>query len=133
MQKYKLIRHSHIELRLSPINGYGVFATEDIAKDEILEEIPFVTVESNTLGDYAFLYPKFDTPAQENVKKINVIPWGFACIYNHSDQPNADWKTDIENEIFIFYTKTKIKKNEEIFTFYGDESYWKIRRHIKKI
>jgi hypothetical protein len=31
-----------IEVRESPIEGFGVFATDDIARGEILEEIPFV-------------------------------------------------------------------------------------------
>lgn len=31
-----------IEIRSSPIEGFGVFATDDITKGEILEEVPFV-------------------------------------------------------------------------------------------
>ena len=34
--------YSKLEVRSSPIEGYGVFATEDISSGDILEEIPFI-------------------------------------------------------------------------------------------
>jgi hypothetical protein len=44
-----------IEVRSSPIDGFGVFATDDIAKGEVLEEIPFVLFPRYTqLGKQLF-------------------------------------------------------------------------------
>jgi SET domain-containing protein len=39
--KDKLIFNNKMEVRSSPIHGYGVFAKEDIKAGEILEEIYF--------------------------------------------------------------------------------------------
>lgn len=42
MNKTVLHNCGRLEVRSSPIEGYGVFATDKINKDEILEEVPFV-------------------------------------------------------------------------------------------
>jgi hypothetical protein len=44
-----------LEIRNSPIEGFGVFATADIARGEVLEEIPFILFPRNTaLGKAIF-------------------------------------------------------------------------------
>ena len=98
--KNELYRHPHIQIKKSPIHGYGIFATEDIPKDTVIEEVGFVEVQEGVLFDYVFLYPKFDTPDEDKIgiKMKYAIPFGFACIYNHSDNNNASWKTDTKNE-----------------------------------
>lgn len=119
-----LFRHKHIEMRKSPIHGYGVFATEDIAPGEILEEVPFLPVPNNVLSRYVFRYPRNNTPNAENVPVETVVASGFGSFYNHSNIPNASWSTDIKNKLFIFYTVSRISKNQEIRIYYGDENYW---------
>ena len=55
-----LYHNPKIEIRKSPISGYGVFAIEDISENEILEEIPFLTIpmdpteSSSIFIDYRF-------------------------------------------------------------------------------
>ena len=39
-----LYHNPKIEIRKSPIHGWGIFAKEFIKKDEILEEIPFLII-----------------------------------------------------------------------------------------
>ena len=58
---------------------------------------------------------------------------GFACYYNHSNTPNAWWFTDVDNEIFVFLTNRHIRKDEEIFTYYGDGNYWNDGRVNTKV
>lgn len=122
-----------IEVRRSPVHGWGVFAKDNIKNGEILEEIPFLTIpmnhtESSSLFiDYRFNYPSGVYPWDEQT-----IPFGYACIYNHSDTSNAIWYTDNENRLFIFVTTKDINKDDEIFTYYGSENYWKDgRTHVK--
>lgn len=121
--KTTLYFNNKIEMRRSPIHGWGVFAKEDIASGEILEEVPFLIVPmtkgevSSMFIDYRFNFPSGDW-------KYQALPLGFACIYNHSNTPNAGWYTDEENEIFVFTTSKDIKKDEEICTYYGDGTYW---------
>ena len=119
-----LFRHKHIEMRKSPIHGYGVFATEDIAPGEILEEVPFLSVPTNVLNHYIFRYPRAGTPNSDHIPIETAIPLGFGCIYNHSNTPNACWSTNIKTRTFVFYTLSRILKNQEIRTYYGDVNYW---------
>lgn len=131
--KDKLYFNPNIEVRRSPIHGWGVFAREDLKAGEILEEIYFLKIPmgknegSSIFVDYRFNFPRTNPDYQ-------VIPFGFACIYNHSNNPNARWDTDTEEELFIFSTIKDIKKDEEICTYYGNENYWNDGRgHIKVV
>lgn len=130
--KDRLFFNSKIELRKSSIHGWGVFAKDDINANEILEESPFLILpinkgESSSLFiDYRFNFPSGDW-------KYQVLPMGFSCYYNHSENPNAGWYTDNENEIFVFTATRLIKKDEEICTYYGDINYWSDGRANIKI
>jgi len=132
--KQELVRHPHIQIRKSPIHGYGIFATEDIPKDTIIEEVGFLEVPLQVLYDYCYIYPKFDTPENEriNVTQKFVIALGFGSLYNHSDNFNLTWKNDTKNELFVFYTIKDIKKDEELFIYYGNESYWSQHANVTK-
>lgn len=121
--KDRLFFNSRIELRKSSIHGWGVFAKDDINSNEVLEEIPFLILPINK-GDMSSLFIDYRFNFPSSNWKYQVIPMGFACFYNHSDTPNAGWYTDEVNEIFIFKTNNFIKKDEEIFTYYGDVNYW---------
>ena len=57
----------------------------------------------------------------------------MACIYNHSENFNAWWYTDEENDIFIFETIKDIEPNTEITVYYGSASYWMDGRTHTKI
>ena len=132
MKKDKLIFSNKIEIRKSPIHGWGVFAKENISSGEILEESYFLIIpmnyneSSSIFIDYRFNYPRSNS-------KYQVIPFGFCCVYNHSDSPNAMWETDEDNEIFTFFSIKDIKKDEEILTYYGGSNYWQDGRTNTKI
>lgn len=132
MSKDKLIFNNKIEVRKSSIHGWGVFAKEDIKSGEILEESPFLIIpmspgeSSSIFIDYRFNFPR-------NGWKYQVIPFGFSCLYNHSSEPNAGWETDVDNKLFIFFTRKDIKKDEEIYVYYGDSNYWQDGRTHTKV
>jgi hypothetical protein len=115
--KDRLVTSSKIEFRKSCIQGWGVFAKEDINTNEILEEIPILFIPDDEIAQKSSIFTiyKFAFPNSKN----GVVPMGFGCYYNHSNTPNAYWETDEENNIFIFTTKEFIKKDEEITTYYG--------------
>jgi SET domain-containing protein len=133
MLKNILFKNPKIEIRRSSIHGWGVFTKEFIKKDELLEEIPFIVIpmspnESSSL----FIDYRFNYPSGVGKWTNQVLPFGFAGLYNHSDSPNAYWYTDEENKLFIFRTSSDIESNSEIFVYYGNEAYWNDgRRHIK--
>lgn len=125
MLKNILFKNPKIEIRRSSIHGWGIFTNDFIKKDELLEEVPFITIpmspnESSSL----FIDYRFNYPSGMGSWINQVIVFGFASLYNHSENPNAYWYTDEENKIFIFKTSMDIKPNNEIFVYYGNESYW---------
>jgi SET domain-containing protein len=116
----------------SKIHGLGVFADYKISKGELIEVVPITDLKiekgglNNCLLDYRFNWPQGSNPEQQ------VAAWGYGSIYNHSETPNAYWKSNIENYTFEFYALKDIEQDEEICTYYGDTNYWNNgRTHIK--
>tara|TARA_Y100000593_G_scaffold55433_1_gene103782 strand:+ start:282 stop:686 length:405 start_codon:yes stop_codon:yes gene_type:complete len=124
-----LFYNPKIEVKKSPIHGYGVFAKEKIEKDEIIEECHFISIpfsdkkltksiETSNLIRYAFTFPK-----EDNFKEW-VWPLGNGCIYNSSIFANAIWKTDKERRLIIFRAKKDIEKDKEICHNYQKHIKW---------
>jgi SET domain-containing protein len=120
----KIYPPKKVYISKSPIHGIGVFASELIFEDEIIETTPIfdlvneINQNINTLIDYRFNWPQGDNPTTV------VLPWGYGCIYNHSDDPNANWRSNLDLGIFEFFAIKTIQPNEEICTWYGDQNYW---------
>jgi SET domain-containing protein len=102
----------------SPIQGRGVFAVDYILKDEMIEECHFVKlIETDfekldkTIKDIAFAWPMFTSGT-------HAIVLGFGSIYNHSNENNATWETDLEKNCFRFIAVRDIEPGEEICTNY---------------
>ena len=109
----------------SDIHGHGVFATRKIARGETIERCPYIVIddedvaEANRLQDYLFTSP--DEPGDY------LCVLGYGMIYNHSDQPNAEWEIDDEDIRYVRFTALQdIKKGAEILHSYGTE-YWQTR------
>ena len=108
----------------SPVHGWGVFAKEDIMEGEVFEECPVLTLPiekgevTSLLIDYRFNWPQC-VEYQEQV-----IALGNGSLYNHSENANAYWISNLENKTFQFISHREIKKGDEIFTWYGDVNYW---------
>ena len=113
-----------IIVRSSPIHRFGVFAKEPIAKKELIEECPVIFIsEQDLLKDYAFKW---------KINNKSCIPLGYGCIYNHSDKCNATYEADFGRETMRFVAIKDIEAGDEITTYYGGDSYWNKRKHIKK-
>lgn len=116
-QKYKahpLIRNN-IELRISSIHGYGVFAKKKILPGEIIEECPLVLLHKDQplfiLNNLAF---KWDDT-------FHILALGYGCFYNHATENNAKYYRDDDNQLLIFKATKVIYPGEEICANYGDE------------
>lgn len=109
----------------SPVHGWGVFAKETILEGDVIEECPILSLpiydgeSSPILIDYRFNFPSGSEGWTEQV-----IPFGYGGLYNHSDTPNANWYSNNEKRTFLFFATKNIEIGEEIFTYYGNESYW---------
>jgi SET domain-containing protein len=129
----KLLVPTKIEIKPSPGKGMGVFAIDVIEEGEVIEECHLVKLptkkweKSTLLDDYRFCYP------QGHNWQEYVLPLGYGCIYNHSDNNNAMWRNHPNARAFQFYALRKIEVGEEICTNYGDDYKWVNPEGNKKI
>lgn len=117
----KLLPSTKIYVSASKIKnaGRGVFASQDIKKDEVIEICPFIEVlvddvfnlRESILASYYFSF--------EDVNLL-YIALGFGSIYNHSYTPNATYKYILKDKILEFKSLKDIKKNEEIAVNYNN-------------
>lgn len=112
-----------IVVRPSSIHGYGVFAAEDIPTTGIIEECLVLVSDSRhpSLNNYYF-----------SAKKKSGLALGYGSIYNHSNEPNADYIFDEERSVLTFFALRNISPNEEILVFYGPTWFQKRDIPIKK-
>lgn len=109
--KRKLFQNK-IVVKKSSMHGYGVFADKTFKKGEIIEECYLIVSKGGDKGleDYYF---------DANGKYAMLT--GFGCIYNHLDEPNADYTINTKRKFATFKAEQKIRKGEEIFISYGDD------------
>lgn len=117
--KRKLFQNKLI-VKKSPLHGYGVFAEKTIKKGEKIEECYIIISKGGdkVLEDFYF-----------DAKGKYAIFTGFGLIYNHADEPNADYIINIKNRVVTIKAQETIRKDEEIFVSYGDE--WFSSRGLK--
>ncbi len=126
LERDELYLNPNIVISKSSIHRWGVFATEDIAKHDVLQESPYCTFTYKELKKRSdivtrYTYDSFDNPGTSDL----VMGFGFAALYNHSTDNNAAYELDTVNEVMRHYALTDIKSGEEIFIDYGyddDES-----------
>lgn len=96
----------------SDVAGYGIFAAEPIAADAMIEECPVVPVELEykTLNNYYF-----------QINDQFVMPLGFGALYNHSDQPNAEYTYDANRYLLNVRALKPIAAGDEICINYGKD------------
>lgn len=126
----KIFPPTKVYVAKSPIHGLGVFASELIKDGEIIETTPLYDMKipmdkpSEIMENYRFNWPQGKTPI------TLVLPWGYGCIYNHSKNNNAQWRSNFETFTFEFYAIRDIQKDEEICTYYGDVEYFESKDYI---
>lgn len=108
-------------IAISENRGRGVFTSEDISEDDIIEICPLILVPSGELKeldktifyDYYFLLPN---------EKDACIALGYGSLYNHSNLPNACVVFDLENDSLQIHAIKNIAAGSEILINYqGDE------------
>jgi uncharacterized protein len=109
--KAKLFQNK-ISVRPSQIHNYGVFADKNIKKGEVIEECCVLEAETDGsfLGDYQF---------QGKDKNNCFIVFGYGMLYNHSDRYNATYCLRDNSTILTFVANRFIRKDEEIYIYYG--------------
>jgi SET domain-containing protein len=109
--KAKLYQNKLI-VKKSSKHGYGVFAGKTIRKNEKIEECYIIITRGGDRGleDYYF-----------DAKGKHAIFTGFGIIYNHSDDPNADYSINMKKRVTTIKASRTIHKGEEITISYGED------------
>lgn len=110
-----------VEVKASPIHGYGVFATKNYVEGEIIEEAPALFFNSTS---------RFPEIVYDRVFYVgngySCIPLGYGAVYNHSDSYNAVYEFERQANFFRVTADKPIQPGEEILISYG-EMYFKSR------
>ncbi len=110
------LRRAPIQVRPSLLAGRGVFAVRDIKDGALIEECPVIFINAHVpeLDDYIIRWGE-----EERDDDLLALPLGYGACYNHADDPNAYWDTDLERALMIVYAARDIAANEEILITYG--------------
>lgn len=102
--------------------GRGVFCTEDIPADTLIEICPVIVCppQDRKLIDESYLYNYYFL--WEDDHESTAIALGYGSLYNHSYQPNARYETYYEEQIIRFISIKEIPANTEITVNYNYES-----------
>lgn len=129
---------SKIEVRKSPIEGYGVFATQPIAKGEVLEEVPFILfpryslISKNVYGllkNDGFLSEKeaMIDNLRLNLKFKDPEKYYFKWFPEHSPSENFSGFNVLPLGFGPIYNSSNTDNNanwrvgEDTFTFYAEK------------
>lgn len=128
-----------LEIRQSPLHGYGIFAKESIQPGELLEEARIIKLEvpskytyDTVLKDYCFSSKSCKCSACKKHGTPNFFALGFAALFNHSDTPHVQWKVHYDAGYMTIKAIRPIEAGEEVFTTYG-KKYFLLRKFWNKI
>ncbi len=123
LQSKKCLQKADIEVDLSPIHGYGVFARAPIAHKEVIEECPVLVFYRLQLEYRDILSSRLFAWNGDDV----ALALGFGSMYNHSDTPNALYSVDKQKQVLRFIALQPIEIGEEILIDYG-EHWFSVRK-----
>jgi SET domain-containing protein len=103
----------------SELRGRGVFATESIEPETVIEISPVLVLSKTdrTKAEETMLY-NYIFEWGENYE-LGALGMGYISIYNHSYQSNCIYEMDFEHELMIIKTLRKIAAGEELFINYN--------------
>lgn len=101
------------------LKGRGVACIQTIEKHSIIEVCPAIICDSEStallhrshLHDYYFIWD-----AEE---KTSAIALGYGSLYNHSNEPNADFEVDYDSQSIIITALSQIESMQEITLDYN--------------
>lgn len=99
--------------------GNGVFTSEDIKANTIIEVSPVIVMNKNervlldqtVLHDYIFEWG--------DRKKQCCMALGYVPLYNHSFDSNCEYEMEFGDDLIRITTVRDIKKGEELFINYN--------------
>ncbi|MCB0562304.1 MAG: SET domain-containing protein-lysine N-methyltransferase [Lewinellaceae bacterium] len=108
-------------ITLSPLGGRGVFTAAPILEGSLIEVCPVIVMPGNHrrhldetgLYDYYFIWGEEDGQC--------AIALGYGSLYNHSFEPNSEYRADLTGLTLDFYALRDIAAGEEITVNYNGD------------
>jgi SET domain-containing protein len=129
-RKLNYIQTSSIIVGDSKIHGRGVFATENIGKNELIERCPLILMEYRSkyqldpqIFNYMYAQPPCSCKDCQTHGFLLHMALGYGMLYNHQDKPNAMWKFNYSQLLADVICVEDINKGEEIFVSYGNQYF----------
>ena len=105
----------------SPGRGRGVFTAEPLQPGDVIEICPVIVLSGDDLAsihqtrlhDYYFLWGE--------QRQECAIALGYGSLYNHNENPNAEFTMDFSEETIIFTCLKPIYAGDEITIHYQDD------------
>lgn len=114
-------RHAALYISLSPLKGKGIFTSELIPADTIIETAPVIIMDAKDriLLDQTLLHDYIFEWGED--KSQCAMALGWIPMFNHAAPANCEYFMDFEDEIMFVKTVREIAVGEELFVNYmGD-------------
>lgn len=106
---------------------YGMYCTEDIQRDSVIEICPIIVIPGEQAREIVRGYVLYEYYFEWKKESI-AIALGYGSLYNHSEKPNAIFEPDYKSQYIIFKSLKEISAGEEILVDYHagnpDEKVW---------
>lgn len=122
-----LQQHPGLYYAPSGKHRYGMYCTEDIVRDSVIEICPIIVIPGEQAREIVRGYVLYEYYFEWKKDSI-AIALGYGSLYNHSEHPNAKFEPDYKNQYIIFKSTKEIPAGEEILVDYHagnpDEKVW---------
>jgi SET domain-containing protein len=131
--------YQKISVRRSSLHGWGVFADEVILPNEMVEVAPGVLLQQSFLNACHYVATAEGMPPEEIMLDQYGIGWtdgraffplGWVGLYNHSDNPSAEF-VYVSDELVGIRSLKEISPDQEITVNYGDH-WWRQKGYLQK-
>ncbi|KAK9836909.1 hypothetical protein WJX74_010984 [Apatococcus lobatus] len=103
--------------------GRGVAANCPISKGSLVEVSECILVPRQEYQEFA-RHTAFEHYLFHGQNGDMLLALGLGSLFNHSAQPNLDYRVDQPKLHVLFYAARDILEHEELFIFYGDNLWF---------
>ena len=115
----ELYLNKDIYIASSDIHRWGVFTRKPIQQYDVIQESPYTTFAEDELENAPTIERyTYGAGYLDQVDEV-VLGFGFAALFNHSEEPNVAYMLDPVNEVMRHYALDDIDAGEELVIDYG--------------
>lgn len=112
------IRTDSFRVEVIEDKGRGVVADRVIRRGEEIERSPCISCPAEEYAAHG-KHTIFDHYFYSGKSGTQYLPLGIGCLFNHSEQPNVDFRLDETRNEIRYYAAREIAEGEELCIYYG--------------